>query len=103
MAVNYYKKKQFYQIASELLQELYPGIKIPKMIDANYRFYRGTEWLRFDALNQDLSFDFCHMSRHISIDVFSFDDFGSCKDIDRICFVVNGADFQKTYHRTELK
>lgn len=100
MAVNYYKKKQFYQIASELLQRLYPGIKIPKMIDTNYKFYRGTEWLRFDASynNQDLSFDFCHMNRYISIDVFDF-----YNNIDRICFVVNGSDFQKSYHRTELK
>lgn len=41
MAVNYLKKKKMHAILCDIF-----GIA-PKMIDTNYRFYRGTEWLQY--------------------------------------------------------
>lgn len=41
MAINYLKKKKMFAIMTDIL-----GIE-PKMIDTEYSFYRGTEWLRY--------------------------------------------------------
>ena len=43
MKVPYFKKKKMYEIVSELL----PDVKIPKLIHCEYRFFRGSEWLDF--------------------------------------------------------
>lgn len=41
--MNYWKKSKMYQVAKELITD----IKMPNMINCEYRFYRGSEWLEF--------------------------------------------------------
>ena len=44
MAVSYLKKKKMHSIAQELCYE-----KVPALKDCEYKFYRGSEWLKWFA------------------------------------------------------
>lgn len=49
MKVPYFKKKKMYELVSEFL----PDMEIPKLIQCEYKFYRGSEWLKFSCCKKD--------------------------------------------------
>lgn len=85
MTCNYLKKKKMYQIAKDLF------IKDHKvrLCDCHYKFWRGSEWLNFHD-DDFIYYELYAMSggRHLTIEIFSYDD-----DLNRILidrYFING-------------
>lgn len=70
MAVVYLKKRKMLEIACNILK-LDCDIKLK---DCNYRFYRGTEWLRF--CDNSYNYDICAMrgGAYLSVTTFVYDE-----------------------------
>lgn len=90
--VNYLKKTKMYELAKELV----PGID--GIRSCTYKFYRGTEWLKFG--DDEYYYDFCIMGVHVSLDVFYYDELTDARvDVNRICYVLLDGQLKETYRR----
>lgn len=68
MAVNYLKKSRMYEIAKRL------GYQVPVMKACEYRFYRGTEWLRFH--DDSYLYEICasYGGKYLSVNTYYYDE-----------------------------
>ncbi len=94
MAVNYLKKKRMFDLVKQILaDEVCPD----NLNQCTYRFYRGTEWLKFCI--GDYFIDLCHMGCHVSLDIDTYDDDFYCSSIDRLTFVYCNDKLELNYWR----
>lgn len=80
MKVPYFKKAKMYKIVSDFL----PDMEIPRQIQCEYRFYRGSEWLNFSCWEKDVAdsviyVDLYHCGYRVVLDLeyrraFEFDE-----------------------------
>lgn len=80
--MNYLKKKKLY----ELLQTIaFTELDIMKY--AEYKFYRGSEWLYCNAKIENLSYELYHKNYFVSLDILKYDeDQDKTINVDRIVY-----------------
>ena len=68
--MTYLKKTKMYNIAKSVFDIL----DMPVLKDCEYRFYRGTEWLRFSSAEYD--YEMCSMfaGKFLSVETYCYDD-----------------------------
>lgn len=91
--VNYLKKTKMHELAKTLV----PGIAGLK--SCTYKFYRGTEWLKFQDENYEL-YELCRMGAHVSLNAYYYDDETLARiDTNLICYTLVDGVLTETYRR----